>query len=130
MKAKELFYLALNAREKAYCPYSNFAVGAALVADDDTVFTGCNVENAAYGAGICAEQVAFSKAVSAGYKKFKGIAIVGGKKGTIPNNPCYPCGICRQIMSEFCDDNFKVIVFHDQKALIYSFKEILPHPFT
>ena len=129
MKAKELFYLALNARDKAYCPYSNFAVGAALIADDDTVFTGCNVENAASGAGICAEQVAFSKAVSAGYKKFKGIAIVGGKKDTIPNNPCYPCGICRQIISEFGDENFKVIVFDGQNALIYNFKEILPHPF-
>ena len=95
---KELIRAAFEARKYSYSPYSHFEVGAALECEDGTVFTGCNVENAAYGPSNCAERTAIFKAVSEGQKNFKRIAIVGGKKGesVAPT----PCGVCRQVMSE------------------------------
>ena len=104
MTDQDLLRHAERMREKAYAPYSNFPVGAALLTEDGTVFTGCNVENAAYGACICAEQTAIVKAVSEGHKKCKAIAITSNS-----DDYCVPCGICRQILSEFAPDDLTVI---------------------
>lgn len=94
---------ATAAREQAYCPYSHFAVGAALLCKSGRVYTGCNIESAAYSPSICAERTAFAKAVSEGEREFTAIAIVGGKQGEICRELCPPCGVCRQVMMEFCD---------------------------
>ena len=88
----------------AYVPYSHFAVGAALLTKDGKVYRGCNIENAAYSATVCAERTAFFKAISGGKRQFKKIAIVG----TV--DPCYPCGVCRQVMAEFCDGTFEIVL--------------------
>ena len=127
---KTLINTAMKMREKAYCPYSNYSVGAALLSADGEIFVGCNVENASSPAGICAERVAFSSAVASGKKRFKAIAICGGKSGEKSTDFAYPCGICRQVMTEFCTSDFKVIVaknINDFK--IYSLDEIIPFPF-
>lgn len=94
MRNKELVREALEARKQSYCPYSGFAVGAALLCGDGTVFRGCNIENAAYPATNCAERTAMFKAVSEGNTDFRAIAIVGGPKGKEPKDFCAPCGIC------------------------------------
>lgn len=110
MTDKELIKEALAAREKSYSPYSGFAVGAALLAKDGTVYRGCNIENAAYTPTNCAERTAFFKAVSEGVTDFEKIAIVGGQKDRPINDYAYPCGVCRQVMREFCNpDTFEVI---------------------
>ena len=96
MRNKELVREALEARKQSYCPYSGFAVGAALLCGDGTVFRGCNIENAAYPATNCAERTAMFKAVSEGNTDFREIAIVGGPKGKEPKDFCAPCGVCRQ----------------------------------
>ena len=103
MNKRTLLKLAASAAKKAYCPYSKFRVGAALLASNGRVFTGCNVENASYGLTICAERAAFAAAVAAGVRKFKAIAIVASGTG-IP----YPCGACRQVMAEFCTGSFTI----------------------
>ena len=125
---------AQEVRENAYTPYSHFAVGAALLSCDGVVYTGCNVENASYGATNCAERTAFFKAVSEGFTEFEAIAIVGGEdSGEISNNfPDYafPCGVCRQIMKEFCDNDFEIIVaksLHDYKKFLLA--DLLPYGF-
>ena len=100
MTDKELILSALKARENAYAPYSQFLVGAALLCSDGTVYTGCNIENISYSGTVCAERTAIFKAVSDGKREFSKIAIVGGKKGETIS--AYPCGICRQVMAEFC----------------------------
>ena len=107
---------AQEASQNAYCKYSGFAVGAALLTESGQIFTGCNVENGSFPVGICAERVAFSKAISDGHRSFKAIAIYGGETS------CPPCGMCRQFMSEFCDDNFEIIL-NDK---IYTLKKLLP----
>ena len=103
MDNQKLIALAMKAREKAYAPYSHFAVGAALLTKEGQVYTGCNIENASYGATNCAERTAIFKAVSEGAKEFIKIAIVGGKVGEEITEYAYPCGVCRQVMAEFCD---------------------------
>ena len=103
MDNQQLIALAMKAREKAYAPYSHFAVGAALLTKEGQVYTGCNIENASYGATNCAERTAIFKAVSEGAKEFIKIAIVGGKVGEELTEYAYPCGVCRQVMAEFCD---------------------------
>lgn len=109
MKDSELIQLAINAREFAYAPYSNFCVGAALLTKAGKVYTGCNVENSGLSATNCAERTAFFKAISEGEREFDCIAIVGGPRGPLTDY-CSPCGVCRQVMSEFCDpDSFRVI---------------------
>ena len=113
--AAKLCAEALEARKNAYAPYSRFAVGAALLCADGTVYTGCNIENASYGVSNCAERTAFYKAVSDGAREFRAIAIAGGPSDHDPENgdglePCPPCGICRQVMREFCSDDFCVIL--------------------
>ena len=117
MKESELIALALKASEKAYTPYSHFKVGAALLTKSGNVYTGCNIENAAYTPSNCAERTAFFKAVSEGEREFAAIAIVGGAENAVELDYCAPCGVCRQVMMEFCDyDNFQVIL----AALTYS----------
>lgn len=110
MTDRELIFLALSARGNAYAPYSGFGVGAALLCRDGSVFTGCNIENAAFTPTICAERTAFFKAISAGKREFDRIAICGCRIGGEPEAVCTPCGVCRQVMAEFCDpDRFTVI---------------------
>ena len=98
MDKKELIKRAIEAREKAYCPYSNFKVGAAVLFEDGNIYTGCNVENASFGATNCAERTAIFKGVSEGNKIIKEMALIGDTK-----NFTYPCGICRQVISEFAE---------------------------
>lgn len=111
MNSSELIKLALEAREKSYSPYSDFAVGAALLCKNGKVFTGCNVENSGYSATNCAERTAFFKAVSEGETEFEKIVVVGGNaQDKTPVDYCSPCGICRQVMKEFCDADFEIII--------------------
>ena len=126
---------AIKARENAYAPYSGFTVGAALLMADETVYTGCNIENAAYSPSMCAERVAFAKAVSDGYHNkgdFTAIAVVGAPKDKTPDTPCAPCGVCRQVMAEFSDPaNFLVIMTgEDGIPEVHSLAELLPMSFT
>ena len=130
METKELISQALSARENAYAPYSGFMVGAALLCKDGTVYTGCNIENAAFTPTNCAERTAFFKAVSEGVRDFRAICIVGGMNGVLSGYTA-PCGVCRQVMMEFCDpETFQIILAAaDGKYKIYSLKELLPEGF-
>ena len=123
---QELIDLAIDSMKYAYVPYSNFRVGAAVLSDGE-VFTGCNIENAAYSATICAERTAISKAISSGHRRIEKIAIVGGKEGIIEDY-CLPCGECRQVMSEFANkDLFEILLTNkDKKIKKYYLKDILP----
>ena len=123
--------MAFEAREKSYAPYSRFQVGAALLTADGLVYQGCNIENAAYTPTNCAERTAFFKAVSEGKRDFSAIAIVGGMKGTEVLSYCAPCGVCRQVMMEFCDpDTFRVILgTKDGVQVSQTLKEMLPYGF-
>lgn len=121
-----LMSLAIEAREKSYCRYSNYSVGAALLASDGTVYIGCNIENSSYSATVCAERTAFFKAISDGKRDFSAIAISGGKKGSEPDKICSPCGICRQVMSEFCGDDFEIILGNKQNIKKYTLSELMP----
>lgn len=123
-----LVELALKARENSYSPYSGYSVGAALLASSGKVYTGCNVENASFTPTVCAERTAFFKAVSEGEKSFEAIAVVGGREDT--SSPSYPCGVCRQVMREFCDDSFKVIVVNGAETEEYTLAELLPRSFS
>ena len=123
-----LIEYAIEAMKNSYSPYSNFKVGAALKTKDGKIFTGCNIENAAYGPTNCAERTAFFKAVSEGYKEFDSIAIVGGLNGNITNY-CYPCGVCRQVMNEFCSNDFKIVVYNNKETKTYLLSELLPFSF-
>ncbi len=128
---KALINTSLKAREHAYVPYSHFRVGAALLTKDDRIYTGCNIENASYGATNCAERTAFFKAVSEGVTGFKAIAVTGGKEGEDITGYSFPCGICRQVMVEFCDRDFKVIVARsDSDYKCFSLDEVIPHSFS
>ena len=126
---KALMTAAAGARELAYAPYSNFCVGAALLARDGRIFTGCNVENAAYSPTNCAERTAVFKAVSEGVREFAAIAVVGGKRGEI-SPLCAPCGVCRQVLAEFCPPDFPVILGTPEDFRVYALNEILPLAFT
>lgn len=130
MENKELIRLALEARERAYVPYSKYMVGAALLTKDGTVYQGCNIENAAYTPTNCAERTAFLKAVSEGEREFAAIAVVGGYPGA-PTDYAYPCGVCRQVMMEFCDPKeFRVITAVSEDEYIdKTLEEMLPHGF-
>ena len=103
MDDTELIQCAIEARKRAYAPYSHFAVGAALLCADGTVYQGCNIENAAYGPSNCAERTAFFRALYDGERDFEAIAVVGGALGQPISELCSPCGTCRQVMMEFCD---------------------------
>lgn len=132
MKEQLLIEEALTAREQAYCPYSNFAVGAALLTGSGKIYHGCNVENASYSVANCAERTAIFKAVSEGEKEFVAIAVVGGKKDASPVDYVYPCGVCRQVMAEFGNpEEFRIIVAktaNDYKT--YVLKDLLPESFA
>ena len=129
MTDKELVIEAINAMKNSYSPYSDFKVGAALLTENNKVYTGCNIENVAFGPSICAERVAFFKAISEGEKSFSKIAVVGCKNGVI-TSPTPPCGVCRQVMREFCGDNFEILIVSEnneyEKVLL---KELLPYSF-
>ncbi len=130
MDNKELIRLALEARQMAYVPYSNYMVGAALLTRQGKVYKGCNIENAAYTPTNCAERTAFFKAVSEGEREFDAIAIVGGYEGN-PTDYAYPCGVCRQVMIEFCNpEKFRVITaISEEQYLEQTLAEMLPHGF-
>ena len=119
---------AIEARKMSYSPYSGFCVGAALLGKSGKVYTGCNVENAAYTPTNCAERTAVFKAVSEGEREFSAIAIVGGK-GDAMAEFCAPCGICRQVLAEFCDGDFPVVLGTPEKYQAYTLAELLPFSF-
>ena len=126
---KELCSLALKAREGSYSPYSNIKVGAALLTRSGKIYTGCNIENAAYSPTVCAERVAIFKAVSEGEKEFAAIAIAGGAN-EMPDREFPPCGVCRQVMAEFCDTDFKVyLVKSETEYTELSLGDLLPYGF-
>ena len=131
MERKELVRLAFEAREKAYAPYSHHTVGAALLGKDGVVYLGCNVENAGYSSTNCAERTAFFKAISEGQHEFTAIAIVGGLEDAGELHYCAPCGVCRQVMMEFCDPkSFEIIMAkgpEDYKTA--TLEELLPMGF-
>lgn len=131
MQERELIQEAIEAREMAWTPYSNYRVGAALLAKNGQVFRGCNIENAAYGPTNCAERTAFFKAVSEGVRDFEAIAIVGGPAGKPVEGFAYPCGVCRQVMMEFCDPReFKIVMgTGGDDMAVYRLEELLPHGF-
>lgn len=132
MKDELLIQEALLAREQAYCPYSEFAVGAALLTGGGNIYHGCNIENASYSVANCAERTAIFKAVSEGEKEFVAIAVVGGKKDVPPVDYTYPCGVCRQVMAEFGNPKeFRILVaksVDDYKE--YVLKDLLPESFA
>lgn len=128
MTEKKLIEKAVLAMNNSYSPYSGFRVGAALLCQNGNIYIGTNVENASYSATICAERSAISGAISNGETKFSAMAIVGGKNGEI-NDYCYPCGICRQVINEFCDKDFKIILTNGSTVKTLSLNELLPHSF-
>ena len=127
---RELCDLAVKAAETSYSPYSGFSVGAALLCADGSIYTGCNIENSSYSATNCAERVAFQNAVSDGKRDFVAIAIAGGRE-VIGERPLPPCGICRQVMAEFCDpDAFRVLIPSKKGVDEYLLRELLPLNFS
>lgn len=131
MNNSQLINLAANARKNSYSPYSHFAVGAALLCADGSVYTGCNIENSAFSPTNCAERTAFFKAVSEGNRNFVKIVVIGGDSDKeISENYCPPCGVCRQVMKEFCSGDFEIIIAktpEDYKIMTLS--ELLPAGF-
>lgn len=128
MTPEKLISMAVEAMNNAYAPYSGFQVGAALLCSDGTVYTGCNIENAAYAPTNCAERTAIFKAVSEGHKDFTAIAVCGGKNGII-TNLCTPCGVCRQVLQEFCKDDFPVYLAHKDGYKTLTLGDLLPYSF-
>ena len=126
--AKKLIDKAIEARNKAYTPYSKFKVGAALLTKDHKIYTGCNIESASYTPSNCAERTAFFKAVSEGDKDFLAIAVVGAPENESTNRLCPPCGVCRQVMMEFCDpEKFEILQLDENKNIkSFTLKELLP----
>ena len=130
MKPEELIALAKEAMRHAYVPYSHYQVGAALLCSDGAVYQGCNIENASYTPTVCAERTAFFKAVYDGHRDFSAIAVVGGKDGVIAGF-FPPCGVCRQVMREFCTDEFQVLLAGpDGDWRSYTLAELLPVGFS
>ena len=129
MTDSELVKTACEAMKKAYAPYSGFCVGAALLCSDGSVYSGCNIENSSYGAANCAERTAIFKAVSEGEYNFAAIAIVGNDKNTPigQGDFCPPCGVCRQVMTEFCTKDFEIILARDYDDYkVYTLEQIMP----
>ena len=118
---------ANEARKNSYAPYSTYRVGAALLCADGTVYTGCNVENAAYGETVCAERVAIFKAISEGKRDFDAISIVGGIDEL--KDFAYPCGACRPVLSEFCAPSFKIVLFDGKNTKLCTLGELFPASF-
>ena len=128
MLDQELLQKAIEARKFSYAPYSGFHVGAALLGKSGKIYTGCNVENAAYTPTNCAERTALFKAVSEGEQEFIAIAVVGGK-GEMLSEICTPCGVCRQALAEFCDKDFRIITGTIENIKVNTLSELLPHSF-
>ena len=126
----QLLEKAIKARENAYAPYSHYMVGAALLTKGGKVYTGCNVENASYSPTNCAERTAFFKAISEGAREFEAIAIVAGKEGESLSENCTPCGVCRQVMVEFCSPDFKIVLGTPTDVKIHTLQELVPLSFT
>ena len=131
-KISELIVNAFEARTRSYCPYSGYAVGAALLTGSGDIYRGCNVENSSYGATICAERCAALKAVSEGERVFKAIAIAGAPRDASEvRDYAYPCGVCRQVMREFCDTDFKLYLGgKDDTYVVKTLGEMLPLSFS
>ena len=130
MTKQELCTLAIKSMNNAYSPYSGYKVGAALLCDNGKVFTGCNVENSSYGATVCAERTAIFKAVSDGERDFSMLAVAGGKENEL-SDKFLPCGICRQVMSEFCKPEFIVLVVTSENTYKeFTLSELLPNAFS
>ena len=129
MNKLELCQVAISTTKNSYSPYSNCKVGAALLCKNGKIFTGCNIENASFSPTICAERVAFSKAVSEGEKDFVAIAVAGKKGDTL--TAFSPCGVCRQVMAEFCAFDFKILVVTDNETFSeYTLGDLLPNSFN
>ena len=129
MTPEKLCELAKEAMLRAYAPYSGFKVGAALLCADGTVYQGCNIENASYTPTVCAERTAFFKAISEGNRDFAAIAICGGKDGVITGR-FPPCGVCRQVMREFCRDDFRVYMVTPDGFDAVTLADLLPFSFS
>lgn len=130
MTKQELCTLAIKSMNNAYSPYSGYKVGAALLCDNGKTFTGCNVENSSYGATVCAERTAIFKAVSDGERDFSMLAVAGGKENEL-SDKFLPCGICRQVMAEFCKPDFTILVVTDQSTYKeFTLSELLPNAFS
>ncbi|MGP1496249.1 MAG: cytidine deaminase [Treponema sp.] len=130
MDYETLIQKALEMLEFSYVPYSHFHVGAALLSKSGKVYGGCNIENSSYSPTNCAERTAFFKAVSEGVKDFNAIAVVGGHDGIVKDF-CPPCGVCRQVMREFCSKDFKIILAKTTKEYkVYTLEELLPESFS
>ena len=129
MTEKDLIKTAKAASRMSYSPYSNCRVGAALLCVNGMVYTGCNIENASFSPTVCAERTAFFKAISEGEGEFKMIAVYGqkDKKG---DTPFYPCGVCRQVMAEFCGPDFTILVATDEDYEKFTLSDLLPHIFS
>lgn len=127
---EKLVELALEARNRSYAPYSHFMVGAALLTNDGKVYQGCNIENASFSPTVCAERTAFFKAISEGDREFVKIAVVGSPEGEVDRYAA-PCGVCRQVMTEFCDPETFEIIFgiSPEKYEVHLLKEIIPYGF-
>jgi len=124
-----LLEIARKARAISYSPYSKISVGAALLTASGKVFVGGNIENAAFSPTVCAERVAFYRAISEGERKFVKIAIAGGKRGEASEKKFAPCGVCRQVMAEFCDGDFEIILETEEGAEAHKLSELLPESF-
>ena len=125
MTNADFFAMAVKSAEKAYAPYSHFKVGAVLLTEDGQIFTGCNIENSSYSMTICAERTAVFKAVSSGFRDFKAIAVAGSSDGDF-SKPCIPCGACLQVLSEFCDDDFMIVLSDG----VYKLSDFMPKKFS
>ena len=124
----ELIQKAIEAMKNSYSPYSDFMVGAALKCKNGKIFTGCNIENSSFSATVCAERVAIAKAVSEGERDFSSIAVVGGKNGIIADY-CPPCGICLQVLCEFCSTHTEILLYNGSNIKKHILKELLPCSF-
>ena len=129
MNNNELVKLAFSAMQMAYAPYSGYKVGAALLSKSGKVYSGCNIESASYSPTNCAERTAFFKAISEGDREFSKIAVVGGKDGVV-NTLFMPCGVCRQVMAEFCSDDFVVVIGKTEDDFrVHALSDVLPYTF-
>ncbi len=131
MNIGEMIETARAYRSRAYAPVSQFTVGAALKAKSGRIYGGCNIENAVHAASLCAERTAFAKAVSEGEQEFEAIVVIGGARQDVrPGKACPPCGICRQVMAEFCGEEFQIILpYGDGNVSVYTLAELLPVAF-
>ncbi len=125
-RIQELLFLAEEARNRAYCPYSHYAVGAALLTGSGRIYQGCNIENAAYSPGVCAERTAFFQAIYDGEREFEAIAIIGSGE-----TPSFPCGVCRQVMAEFCSGSFQIVTGNRDRSIVITktLDQMLPNSF-